>query len=77
MCPDAQWPALPSYRQFTAADHAAHTSPKGIPYPGDLVPGAQAHKMAKLALKFVHKPHLKFTKSAPRRAAPRRRKKLS
>lgn len=70
--PDAAWPNLPAYGPFTQADHAAHTSPKGVPYPADLVPGTHSHKMAKLAMKFAHKPHLKFT---TKRSAPRRRKK--
>ncbi len=75
MPPDAAWPNLPAYGPFTKADHAAHTSPKGIPYPGDLVPGTHSHKMAKLAMKFTHKPHLKFpVKTSPRRG-PRRKKK--
>lgn len=72
--PDANWPNLPGYRAFTAEDHAAHTSPKGVPYPEHVAPGTESHKMAKLAMKFAGKPHLKM-KTPTRRTVSRRRKK--
>jgi hypothetical protein len=72
MPPDAAWPNLPAHGQFTAADHAAHTTPKGIAYPEDLIPGAKSHKFAKSILKVVRKPHLK---TPTRRSSPRRKKK--
>lgn len=71
--PDAAWPNLPGYAAFTAADHKAHTTPKGIPRWEDVVPGTKSLKMSKLAMKFVSKPHLKM--KSPRRAPARRRKK--
>lgn len=70
--PDAFWPNLPAHGQFTAADHAAHTTPRGIAYPEDLIPGTKSHKMAKSILKVARKPHLKLTRPRP---APRRKKK--
>jgi hypothetical protein len=73
MTPDAAWPNLSPYGPFTAADHAAHTSPKGTASPEDLFPGGSGKKMANQLGKFAAKPHLKF--KAPKRAAPRRRKK--
>jgi hypothetical protein len=75
MPPDAAWPALPSYRTFTPADHAAHTSPKGMPYPETLMPGSDSRKAAKQIMKFAHKPHLKFTAKAQRRRVATRKKK--
>ncbi|HEX4647172.1 MAG TPA: hypothetical protein VH598_16330 [Verrucomicrobiae bacterium] len=59
MPPDANWPAIPNYREFTAADHAAHTSPKGIPYPETLM-GTESVKATKGLMKLARKPHLKL-----------------
>lgn len=77
MTPDAAWPSIPNYGKdgFTAEDHAAHTTPKGIPYPHDLIPGQKATAMAKLAMKFATKPHLKMKAKAPRAKPVKRRKK--
>lgn len=76
MTPDASWPNIPSYGldAFTPADHAAHTSPKGIPNPSDLIPGMDPKKMGKIAMKFVKKPHLS-TSPRKSRARPTKRKK--
>lgn len=77
MTPDASWPNIPSYGldAFTPVDHAAHTSPKGIPHPSDLIPGQDSRKMAKTAMKFVHKPHLKTTNSRIKSRPTKRKKK--
>jgi hypothetical protein len=75
LCPDANWPALPSYRTFTAADHAAHTSPKGVPYPETLMNGVDSRKAAKQIMKFAHKPHLTLKKTTRPRVSARRKKK--
>jgi hypothetical protein len=72
MPPDAAWPNLPSYHSFTAEDHAAHTSPKGIPYPENLVLGLDARKSAKGLMKAASKPHLKL--SQPKSNTMKRRK---
>jgi hypothetical protein len=75
MTPDANYfTSLPTYGH-TKADHAAHTSPKGIPYPDDLIPGMKSTKLGKIAMKFVHKPHLKLNSKPTRAKAPKRRKK--
>lgn len=77
MTPDAFWPYLPAHGQFTAEDHAAHTTRKGIHHPSDVVPGLSSTKLGKLAMKFVHKPHLKMKgPKAPRVRASRRKKKV-
>ena len=67
MIPDAAWPALPNYGSggFTPEQNAAHTSPKGTPYPENLIPGTNSRKLAKLAMKIGFKPHLKFNKTKP------------
>jgi len=76
MTPDAAWPNLPGYKtQFTADEHAAHTSPKGIPYPDDLAPKTDSRKAAKALMKFAHKPHLKMTKVSRTKSRPRRKRK--
>lgn len=75
--PDSQWPNLPVYPTFTPEQHRAHTSPKGIPYPMDLVPGSDSRKMAKTMMKFGNKPHLKMSKtSRVSKPATRRKRKL-
>ena len=70
--PDANWPALPNYAEFTPADHAAHRSPRGIPYPADM-PGMKkdAVKATKQLFKIT-KPHLKFNRL---KTKPRKKKK--
>lgn len=72
MPPDANWPALPQHGNFTKADHAAHTTPKGTPTWEQHVPGTKSLKMTKMAMKFVSRPHLKMTKAKP---AGRKKKK--
>ncbi len=70
MTPDASWPNLPNYRAFSPEDHAAHTTPKGIPYESN------AKKQAQQAMKFVSKPHLKMAiaRMGKRRSIGRRKK---
>lgn len=75
MTPDAQWPALPSYHTFTPADHAAHTSPKGIPYPDSLMNGVDARKAAKQLMKFSHKPFIRLKNTKPRTTKRKRKEK--
>ena len=75
MTPDSNWPALPSYRTFTAADHAAHTSPKGVPYPETLMTGTDSRKAAKQIMKFAHKPHLTLKRTPKRATQPKRKRK--
>jgi hypothetical protein len=72
MTPDATWPNLPSYREFSAADHAAHTSPRGTPYPEDLITGLHNRKAAKELLKVASKPHLKLKRGTGRRKKKQR-----
>lgn len=73
--PDAAWPALPNYRTFSQADHAAHRSPKGVAYPETLMPSSNvdSRKAAKGLMKAAHKKHLKMTKT-PTRTIRRKRK---
>lgn len=71
---EASWPNLPNYAEFSEADHAAHRSPKGIAYPTDLIPGADARKHARQLMKVARKPHLNM--KGPRKTSVRRRKKL-
>ena len=78
--PDASWPNLPNHFAFSEADHAAHTSPKGVAYPETLYPGLMdSRKSAKGLMKFAHKPHLKLTTARKRahtsRATKRRKRK--
>lgn len=71
MNPDAAWPALPGHTYFTDAEQAAHRSPKGTPYPEDLLMPGDAKKAM---LKFARKPHLKLS-SRKGVKAPKRKKK--
>ncbi len=73
--PDALWPNLPQYWQFSAADHAAHTTRRGIHHPQDVDPTMDSRKSAKLLTKFVSKPHLKMSKVQSPRSKVRRKKK--
>jgi len=76
MPPDAAWPNLPNHFVFTPADHAAHTSPKGIAYPEHLYPGLMdSRKSAKGLMKFAHKPHLKVATGRKRAVTPKRKRK--
>lgn len=68
MWPDALWPNLPRYANFTPADHAAHTTRRGVHLPDDVGMGP---KSTKQLLKSVSKPHLKM--KGPQRT--KRRKK--
>lgn len=70
--PDAAWPNLPNYRTFSATDHAAHTTPKGVAYPETLM-GTDSRKAAKGLMKVATKKHLKLSRSP--RTATRRKKK--
>lgn len=50
------WPNVRDPNNITEADHAAHRSPKGIPYPQDLGMSAKAHKGLMKLAKFAKHP---------------------
>lgn len=57
--PDASWPNLPDYRQFSPADHAAHTTKRGTLSPEDMPElNLTSRKGAKQLMKIGSKPHL-------------------
>lgn len=68
MAPDANWPAIKNPLEISEADHAAHRSPKGVPWPHDLAPGLKPDKHGRLLLKIAMKTH-------PRVKGARRKKK--
>jgi hypothetical protein len=75
MCPDANWPGIPNPLNITAADHANHRSPRGVPLPQDLLPNdPKAHKQSGLILKAARKPHLKAGKMGKLNRGRRRKK---
>lgn len=64
---NSSWPNVSNPLAPTKADHAAHTSPKGIPYPGDLGMTRKQTAMLLKAPKILksHKP--RSTRGAKRR----------
>jgi hypothetical protein len=66
---------LPGYSTtFTPEQHAAHRSPKGTPYPENLVPGLDSRKSAKGLMKAATKKHITLT---AKRTGKRRKKKYA
>lgn len=57
------WPWIADPNNVTPEDHAAHTTPKGIPYPETLGMKSKAHKDL---FKGVKATHPKLTKRAPK-----------
>lgn len=64
----ANWPNLQNPARPTAADHAAHTTRKGIHYPEDI---GMVTKHGKKIFKVA-----KMHRAMPKRAMPKRRKKF-
>jgi len=64
--PNAPWPNLPDYRNFSEADHAAHRSPRGVAYPENL---GMTRKASKTLLKGskVGQPKLQRNRSPKRK----------
>lgn len=58
MTPDSYWPNIKNPFAPTEEEHAAHRTPRGIATPADLTGDMKMTKMAKLAMKFIHKKHL-------------------
>lgn len=55
---DSAWPNITNPLHITEADHAAHRSPVGVPYPQDLVPGMDGRKAVGQLMKAARKPAL-------------------
>lgn len=74
--PGPNWPNIPDHARVGPAEHAAHTTPKGVQRMEELLPPSNkvnTRKTTKLFLKFMHKPHLKT--SRPKAVKGRKRKK--
>lgn len=71
---NASWPNVSNPLAPTAADHAAHTTRKGIPYPGDLGMTRKQTSMLLKAPKIMKSRSGKMPTRSTR--GPKRKKKL-